>query len=220
MKKRFHCLFTIILVFCCSVFAQEPAKTNNIVLVSTEYGDIKIRLYDETPMHRDNFLKLVSQGFYDSTLFHRVIRQFMIQGGDPNSRHAVAGAQLGDGDVGYTIPAEIRDTIYHKRGVLAAARDNNPAKASSGCQFYIVQGKVFSNEELDVIEGQTGKKFTPVQRKIYTTIGGTPHLDGNYTVYGEVIEGMDVVDKIAAVATDTNDRPARDVRMKIKLLNN
>jgi cyclophilin family peptidyl-prolyl cis-trans isomerase len=189
-----------------------------MVQVSTSFGDIKIRLYDQTPLHRDNFIKLVEKGFYDSLLFHRVIYEFMIQGGDPDSKNAPSGKLLGEGDIGYRIPAEFVDTIFHKKGVLAAARDNNPEKASSGCQFYIVQGKVRSNEELDNYERAMGRKFSPQQRKIYTTVGGTPHLDGSYTVFGEVTEGQDVVDKIAAVKVDLNSRPLEDVRMTIRLV--
>ena len=197
---------------------KNKAQTNQIVEISTDLGNIKIRLFDETPKHRDNFIKLASEGFYDSTLFHRVIKNFMIQGGDPDSKRAKPGVMLGNGDVGYTIPAEFVDTIFHKKGVLAAARDNNPTKASSGCQFYIVQGKVFTDADLDMIEARTGNKYTPAQRKAYTTIGGTPHLDRNYTVYGEVIEGLEVVDKIAGVQTGQADRPVNDVRMKVKVI--
>jgi cyclophilin family peptidyl-prolyl cis-trans isomerase len=145
-----------------------------------------------------NFIKLVGEGFYDSLLFHRVIKDFMIQGGDPQSKNAAAGQPLGMGDVGYKIPAEIVDTLFHKKGVLAAARDGNPQKASSGCQFYIVQGKVMSEEEMNMAETRMGMKFSEAQRKAYSTVGGTPWLDKNYTVFGELIEGLDVLDKIAA----------------------
>jgi len=197
------------------------------VLVQTTMGDIVIRLSDSTPLHRDNFLKLVKVGYYDSLLFHRVIDKFMIQGGDPNSKRAAAGVPLGDGGPGYTVPAEFRTTLFHKKGVIAAARagDNiNPQKASSGSQFYIVQGKVFRTGELDTLEMQrlNGRKILPAQKEIYKTIGGTPHLDQGYTVYGEVIKGLDVVDKIAAVQTSKardRDRPLQDVRIiKAKLI--
>jgi peptidyl-prolyl cis-trans isomerase B (cyclophilin B) len=189
-----------------------------MVEITTDYGKIKIRLYDETPLHRDNFIKLASEGFYDSLLFHRVINGFMIQGGDPNSKTAAPAARLGSGDVGYKIPAELKPNLFHKKGVLAAARDNNPEKASSGCQFYIVQGKLYTDEELNQLETRMNYKFTPEERTAYKTIGGTPFLDRNYTVYGEVVEGLDVVDKIAAVKTKPGDRPLTDVRMYIDVI--
>jgi peptidyl-prolyl cis-trans isomerase B (cyclophilin B) len=190
------------------------------VKVHTPYGTMIILLYDQTPRHRDNFIKLVKQHFYDSLLFHRVINKFMIQGGDPESRHAKPGAVLGNGDVGYSVPAELQLDLFHCRGVLAAARDDNPAKASSGCQFYIVQGKQWTDAELDTLE-QTrlgGRKIPVDQREVYKTIGGTPQLDQRYTVYGRVIKGMDVIDKIAALKTDGNDRPITNVPMKILLV--
>ncbi|MGI8893096.1 MAG: peptidylprolyl isomerase [Bacteroidia bacterium] len=205
-------------------FAQEATKTKNsmtkenIVLISTDYGNMKVKLYNETPQHRDNFLKLVKENFYDSLLFHRVIKDFMIQGGDPDSRNAAANKQLGGGTLGYTVPAEFDTKYIHKKGALAAARTNNPEKASSASQFYLVQGKTFTDEELNRIEQQNGIKYTPEQRNIYKTTGGTPHLDMGYTVYGEVIEGLDVIDKIAAVQTMPGDRPAKDVKMKITLM--
>ena len=162
---------------------KETAK-ETVVLMKTTMGDMKIKLYNETPLHRDNFIKLVKEHYYDGLLFHRVIRDFMIQGGDPDSKNAPAGKMLGMGGPGYTIPAEILPQIKHKKGSLAAARDNNPQKASSGSQFYIVH-----NDR------------------------GTPHLDGQYTVFGEVIEGLDVIDKIAAVKTAPGDRPVEDVKI-------
>lgn len=184
------------------------------VIINTDYGNIKIRLYNETPLHKTNFLKLVQQGFFDSTLFHRVIPNFMIQGGDPNSIKAKPGQTLGSGDVGYRIPAEFNPALIHKRGVLAAARDGNPEKASSGCQFYIVQGKKFTDEELDQISKSRNIIWTDEQKAIYKEIGGAAFLDMIYTVFGEVVSGMDVVDKIAAEPCDANDRPVKDVRMK------
>ncbi len=195
------------------------AQRNRKVKVITEYGTMVIRLHDQTPLHRDNFIKLVKRHFYDSLLFHRVIKNFMIQGGDPDSKRATAGGQLGNGGVGYTIPAEFRLDLYHKKGVLAAAREDNPAKASDGCQFYIVQGKKFTDGQLDTLE-QTrlgGRKLPVDQREVYKSIGGSPHLDQNYTVFGEVIKGLYVVDSIAGVKTDGNNRPLQDVRMKIRL---
>jgi len=197
------------------------------VLMQTTMGDIVIRLSDSTPLHRDNFLKLVKVGYYDSVLFHRVIKDFMIQGGDPESKRAAAGKPLGNGSPGYTVPAEFRKTLFHKKGVIAAARsgDNvNPTKASSGSQFYIVQGKIFTDAGLDSVETfrLNGRKIPPEQRAVYKTTGGTPHLDQGYTVYGEVVKGLDVVDKIAAVQTSRaqdRDRPLQDVRIiKAKLI--
>jgi len=194
------------------------------ILLQTTMGDIVIRLSDSTPLHRDNFLKLVKAGYYDSVLFHRVIKNFMIQGGDPDSKHAKPGGPLGEGGPDYTIPAEFRTTLFHKKGVIAAARNNNPEKASSGSQFYIVQGKIFTDAGLDSVETfrLNGRKIPADQREVYKTIGGAPHLDQNYTVFGEVVKGLDVVDKIASVATSTGpdrDRPLQDVRiMKAKLI--
>jgi cyclophilin family peptidyl-prolyl cis-trans isomerase len=256
---------------------NSPDDRDHEILISTSYGDIRVKLYNKTPKHRDNFLKLAKQGYFDSTLFHRVIEYFMIQGGDPDSKNAKPGILLGNGGPTYTIPAEIVPEYIHKRGVFAAARESddvNPLKASSGSQFYIVQGKVFDEKGLDAVEVKVAKrtkqnilytilhkpenrsslkeyelftqqndsvhlqklmtKFTmeietaysqrtpfklnSEQRKIYSTIGGTPHLDGAYTVFGEVVDGMDVVDKIAAVKTDSNDRPLFDIPMKIKVI--
>jgi len=197
------------------------------VLLQTSMGDMLIRLSDSTPLHRDNFLKLVKQGFYDSVLFHRVINNFMIQTGDPNSKNAAAGQSLGNGGPGYTVPAEFRTTLFHKKGVIAAARqsdDVNPMKESSGSQFYIVHGKKFTDGGLDSLETfrLKGKKIPVYQREVYKAIGGTPHLDQGYTLFGEVIKGMDVIDKIAAVATSKaadRDRPLVNVMIvKAKLV--
>lgn len=200
-------------------FGTTMAK-NRKVKVITPYGTMIIRLYDQTPLHRDNFIKLVKGHFYDSTLFHRVINTFMIQGGDPESKHAQAGTMLGNGDVPYTIPAEFELDLYHVKGALAAARDNNPTKASSGCQFYIVQGKKWTDEQLDQLEKTRlgGRKIPVDQRERYKNIGGTPQLDQSYTVFGQVIKGLDVIDKIATQKTDANDRPLADVPMKIRLI--
>lgn len=217
--KTFSSLL-IALFLCVSLMAQESTN-ERIVKISTSYGDITIKLYNETPLHRDNFIKLVSQGYYNGTLFHRVINKFMIQGGDPDSRGAKPRQQLGNGGPEYTIPFEYVGEYYHKRGTLAAARmpdDVNPEKASSGSQFYIVQGRTFTDAELDAIEARTGREFTEEQRDTYKTIGGTPHLDGEYTVFGEVTSGMDVVDKIAAVAVDRYSRPMEDVQMTITIV--
>jgi cyclophilin family peptidyl-prolyl cis-trans isomerase len=273
LKISLLILFTGIMLISCD---PEPDH-NQEILISTSYGDIRIKLYEKTPKHTSNFLKLAKEGYFDSTLFHRVIEHFMIQGGDPDSKGAKPGILLGNGGPAYTIPAEIVPEYIHKRGVLAAARESddvNPLKASSGSQFYIVQGKIFTDKGLDAVEVKVEKrtkqyilgtilrkpsnsklliefercteqkdsaglqklitqyapeieaiysktapfKLTAEQRNVYKTIGGTPHLDGAYTVFGEVIEGMDVVDKIAAAKTDSNDRPVINIQMKIKLI--
>lgn len=197
---------------------KEPEKK---IVITTKFGDIKIKLYNETPQHRDNMLKLVSEGYYDGILFHRVIKNFMIQGGDPDSKNAPAGKMLGNGGPSYTIPAEFNPNFFHKKGALAAARTGdqfNPAKASSGSQFYIVQGQVFTEQQLANMAAQMNISFTPQQKAIYTTIGGTPHLDGAYTIFGEVYEGLDIIDKIAAVKTGAGDRPVEDISMTIKII--
>lgn len=188
------------------------------IKLTTDSGVMVIRLYDKTPLHRDNYVKLITAHFFDSLLFHRVINGFMIQGGDPQSKNAPPGTMLGSGDVGYTIPAEFDSSLFHKKGALAAARTENPEKASSGCQFYIVQGRVFSDMELDNMEIQSGRKFSAAKRLIYKTIGGTPFLDMNYTVFGEVENGIEVIDRIAAVPADGANRPLRDIRMKIEIV--
>lgn len=256
-------------------FSQTFSKET--ILISTSFGNMKIKLFNETPQHRDNFLKLVKEHFYDSLLFHRVIEGFMIQGGDPDSKHAEPAKFLGDGDLKYTIPAEFVPSLCHKKGMLCAARngdDVNPEKASSACQFYIVQGKVRTDEDLAAYEKRINKTlitklkedvlnkqenatlkekisvakkdqnndslmvyfktlnklvdeefvkvphytFPPEHRTIYKTIGGTPHLDSQYTIFGEVIEGLDVIDKIAAVGKNKDDRPLIDIRMTISII--
>ncbi|MBS4012263.1 MAG: peptidylprolyl isomerase [Bacteroidetes bacterium] len=197
---------------------DEPRKK---VLIETSYGNIIIELYNETPLHRDNFIKLVSEEVYNGTLFHRVINQFMIQGGDPDSKEAQPGQQLGMGGPGYTIDAEFVADFFHVKGALAAARqgDNvNPMKKSSGSQFYIVQGRPFAHQELDILEQRTGKPLSNEKRRMYSTVGGTPHLDGEYTVFGIVVEGLEVVDSIASVKTDQMNRPLEDVSVKMKVL--
>lgn len=270
MKRNFILLLTIL---ACTLAGCKPGqkKDGNMenetkLKIETSAGDIVVKLYNETPRHRDNFIKLAQDGTYKGTLFHRVIKDFMIQAGDPESKEAPQGKMLGAGDVGYTIPAEfVYPKYFHKKGALSAARqgDNvNPEKASSGCQFYIVTGKVYSDSTLLDMERQMNQlrlnnafqalvqknmktiyklrkdgnqdglldlqdsliaqaeaqvdkeepfRFTPEQVQAYTTVGGTPHLDGEYTVFGEVLEGMDVVDKIQQVKTDRNDRPEKDV---------
>ncbi|MDH6355519.1 peptidylprolyl isomerase [Dysgonomonas sp. PH5-45] len=269
MKK----LYLILLIL--AVIVQMDAKEKEtLVLIKTDLGNIKLKLYNETPLHRDNFVKVTKDGVYKDLLFHRVIKDFMIQGGDPESKNAADSALLGNGDLGYTVPAEFRaPQLFHKKGALAAARtaDNvNPEKASSACQFYIVTGRVFAEAELQQLEKQrferlkqavfnelqsahmsvikdlyaTGNRealaelrselqteaeataearrnealFTPEQREVYTTVGGTPHLDGGYTVFGEVVEGIDVLDKIQNMETDRNDRPKQNIKMTVSIV--
>ncbi|MGZ8557775.1 MAG: peptidylprolyl isomerase [Chitinophagaceae bacterium] len=222
MRKVFVFLISVLFLQICIAQKEVVIKKKDRkrdVLLQTSLGDITIRLSDSTPLHRDNFLKLVKQSFYDSVLFHRVINNFMIQAGDPDSKNAPAGKPLGNGGPSYTIPAEFRTTLFHKKGAIAAARqgDNvNPEKASSGSQFYIVQGKTFSDTGLDSLETfrLKGKKLPADQREAYITLGGTPHLDGGYTVFGEVVNGLEVIDKIATVATSRaadRDRPLENV---------
>lgn len=254
-------------------FEQDTTKLSNmsekIIQLTLPTGEVRIKLYNETPRHRDNMLKLVEEGFYDGTLFHRVIRDFMVQGGDPDSRSAQKGDSLGRGDVGYTIPAEFSPALFHKKGALCAARQGdevNPNKESSGCQFYIVTGKRYTKAQLKQMEEQMTLQraqfyfqqlvkeryedikrlrkernrngmyalqeelsaqaqamarerdafhFTPEQIEAYTTEGGTPFLDGSYTVFGEVISGMEAIEALEKVKTDRNDRPLEDVPMKI-----
>lgn len=215
MKKR--AIFLLISIFCFSIIVQSRGK-ESIVRIETSEGVIRVSLSDETPIHRDNFLELASNGFYEGLLFHRVIQDFMIQAGDPNSRGAEPGAKLGDGDNGYTLLAEFDlPYLYHWRGALAAAREPdavNPDQRSSGCQFYIVYGKKQSTSDIRKVSevlAKDGIKLTPQMIMDYEQTGGTPHLDGSYTVFGSVIEGMDVVRHIQLMATDANDRPLQDV---------
>lgn len=191
------------------------------IKITTDSGVIILKLYNQTPLHRNNFIKLVKAHYFDSLMFHRVIKNFMIQGGDPDSKYARPGALLGNGGPKYTIPAEFDSALFHKRGVLAAARESddvNPKRESSASQFYIVQGKVFTDKELDAAEKKRNIVIPEYRRKVYRTIGGTPHLDMKYTVFGEVVSGLEVVDKIAAAKTDSNNRPVQDIRMKIRLI--
>jgi peptidyl-prolyl cis-trans isomerase B (cyclophilin B) len=209
MKKSVFLFLTLAFIFSMNLKSQE--KMVKFIII-TEYGDIKGVLYNDTPQHRDNFIKLVEEGWYNGSIFHRVIKNFMIQGGQ--------GA-TGKQDPGYTVPAEFVPAHYHQKGALAAARmgDNvNPQRASSGSQFYIVQGQTFNDQMLDAMEQRSGIKYTEEQRRVYTTVGGTPHLDGAYTVFGLVTDGLDVVDKIAAVQTGSADKPVNDVEMTIKVI--
>lgn len=224
MKKKIFLITTLILgifiIFSFIVKKNYYQSGETIVQISTDYGNIKLKLYNRTPGHRDNFIKLIKQNAYNGTLFHRVIKGFMIQGGDPESKTAKLGQMLGNGEVGPRIPAEFDSTLFHKRGALAAARDDNPAKASSSCQFYIVQGRKFTEQQLNDMSKATGIKFSKEKIQAYTTIGGAPHLDGSYTVFGEVIEGIEAVDKIAGVDVDVNNsyRPLKDIKVTIKIL--
>ena len=218
----------LLIAFCLPLlaFSQQDIKVKkkdrkkDIELVTTE-GTILLRLSDSTPEHRDNFIRLVKSHYLDSILFHRVISGFMIQAGDPASIRAAARVPLGNGGPGYTLPAEMNTLLYHKKGALAAARKgdaDNPEKRSSGSQFYIVHGKTFTDAQMDSIEVARlqGRKISPERREYYRTMGGTPQLDGNYTVFGEVVKGLEVVDKIAGVAVSTGpdvNRPLQDVRI-------
>lgn len=219
----------LLLATCCSLIAssqqevklKKKDRKRDVELLTTE-GTIVLRLYDSTPLHRDNFLRLVKSHYYDSILFHRVIKNFMIQAGDPNSKTAEPGKPLGNGGPGYTIPSEFHVGLFHRWGVLAAARDiseeRNPQKASSASQFYIVQGKKFTDAGLDSVETfrLNGRKIPIEQREVYKTIGGAPHLDQGFTVFGYVVKGLDVLDKIAGTATSRGqdrDRPVQDIRI-------
>lgn len=197
------------------------APLDCLVEIETDYGAMIVQLSNATPQHRDNFIKLAEEGYLDGLLFHRVIEGFMIQGGDPNSRNAKPDQALGMGGPVYTIPAEFVDSLVHVKGSLSAARQGdqvNPEKRSSGSQFYIVQGKPLTKDELEQMEARKGIRYTKEQRDKYLTVGGTPQLDRDYTVFGRVIEGLEVIDKIAAVETDQRDRPKKDVKMKVKVI--
>lgn len=183
------------------------------VVIETTVGNIKIKLFNETPLHKANFIKIIQDGVLDSTLFHRVIPEFMIQGGDPLSKNAVPGQRLGTGGLDYRVPAELFPNIIHQKGALAAARDGNPQKASSSTQFYIVVGKTYTDNELNILGSRTGNSWTEAQKEIYKTIGGTPMLDMQYTVFGQTVEGQDIVDKIVSAPRDPYDRPFNDIRM-------
>lgn len=210
MKK----IVLVLMMALLSAPIMAKKNKNKFVEIRTTAGLIKVEVYADVPRHAENFLKLAKEGFYDSLLFHRVIPNFMIQGGDPDSRRAADGQALGNGDLGYKVPAEFMlPKYYHKKGALAAARDGNPEKASSACQFYLVVGKTFTDAELDKFEQRNGNKYSEQARTDYKTIGGTPHLDGGYTVYGQVVKGQDVVDAISNRPRNTSDRPNENVRI-------
>jgi peptidyl-prolyl cis-trans isomerase B (cyclophilin B) len=214
MKQFFLCVLFFIVV------SVADARNRKVKIITTK-GTIIVQLSDKTPLHRNNFIKLVKQGYYNGILFHRVIKEFMIQAGDDSTKQAVPGKRYGNGGLKNKIPAEFDSSLFHKRGVLAAARDNNPEKASSGSHFYIVQGKKFTDSTLNEVEVKRmgGRKIPERYREVYKTVGGAPHLDQNYTVFGEVVRGMHVVDTIAQMERDQYDRPKEDVRiirMKLK----
>ncbi len=213
--KFYHYAF---LPFLVALFFQACTKGPSTVVLETSYGEMVIELFDDTPLHRDNFIKLVKEGYYDDLEFHRVIAGFMIQGGDPNSRNADANSSLGEGGPGYTLPAEIQ--YNHFKGALAAARLGdmiNPKKESSGSQFYIVQGRKYDRNTLTQIAQSKGISYEEEQIQRYAEEGGTPQLDADYTVFGQVIQGLEIIDKIASVATGRADRPLESVKMKIRL---
>lgn len=216
MKHLITLLTTIVFVF--SGVTLHAQQEETLVLIDTDMGKIKVKLFNETPQHRDNFIKHVNENTYEGLLFHRVIKQFMIQAGDINSKDAPLDSILGSGDLDYTIPAEIvYPKYFHKRGALCAARtpdENNPEKASSATQFYIVTGKFYTEHELNKMEKEQKMTFTPEQREAFMLEGGAPSLDGNYTVFGEVVSGQKVVDKISFVLTNEKDRPLKNIKIK------
>ena len=224
MKNRFSSpivsLTVLLLLSSLSAVAQEN-QSERLIKIETSLGDMLVRLYDETPDHRDNMIKLIEEGFYKNHLFHRVIKDFMIQGGDPHSVGAEKGQRLGSGGPGYTVPAEFHPSLIHKKGALAAARKGdqvNPEQASNGSQFYLVQGRVLTPEEINILAQRGVATFTEASTEIYTTQGGTPHLDGAYTVFGEVVEGLEVLDSIAAQPCDAYNRPVEDVIFTISIV--
>ena len=211
----------ITFIFLSSPTYTQDAKSEHLIKIETSRGDMLIKLYNETPAHRDNMIKLIKEGFYKDQLFHRVIKDFMIQGGDPHSTGAEKGQRLGTGSPGYTVPAEFNKDLIHKKGALAAARKGdsvNPEQASSGSQFYLVQGRVLTPEDIDLLTQRGVASFTEETAQIYMTLGGTPHLDGAYTVFGEVLEGLEILDTIASSQTDAYDRPIEDVIYSIRLI--
>lgn len=222
MKYLFYLLILLFFTSCSVFKASKSGHTStSFVKIETDSGTIVVRLSDKTPLTTANFLKLVKQHFYDGLLFHRVIPAFMIQGGDPGSKNAPRGKVLGEGGLGYTVPAEFDSTLFHQKGAIAMARENddvNPKKASSSTQFYLVEGRTFTDVEMNQIEDRFKIKIPGSHREIYRTVGGAPFLDMNYTVFGQTVKGLDVIDKIAHVERDRNDRPVHDIRMKISIM--
>jgi cyclophilin family peptidyl-prolyl cis-trans isomerase len=214
MKKHFF-VYILLLISTIS-FAQKKSKKDYLVTLKTKYGSTHIVLYDDTPLHKANFIKLVHKKFYDSLLFHRIIDGFMIQGGDPESKMAQPNQRLGGGGGNLErIPYEFKNNHVHKKGALAAARDNNPEKKSSACQFYIVQGKKMTDDEVTIVAQRNGMDYTTQQRAEYMILGGTPRLDNSYTVFGEAIDNLDLIDTIAKQAKDSADRPKEDIKMSM-----
>lgn len=223
MKKYIKTLIVFgmsLLIFSgCESKAQENLP-ERLIKIETSMGDMVIKLYNETPLHRDNMIKLIQDNFYDNQLFHRVIKDFMVQGGDPQSKGAAKSERLGNGGPGYNIPAEFNPELFHKKGALAAARQGdgvNPQKESSGSQFYLVVGSVLTQDQINSF-AQRGAPFTEESIEAYTTLGGTPHLDGSYTIFGEIVLGLEILDRIAVTQTDAYDRPIEDVIYSISLL--
>jgi peptidyl-prolyl cis-trans isomerase B (cyclophilin B) len=212
MLHRFLTPFFLLLAASVGFQSASFAQSRSIVM-ETDSGTIVFMLTDNTPLHRDNMLKLVRQGLFDSLLFHRVIPGFVVQGGDPNSKRAPAGIGLGDGDLGYKVPAEINDSNFHRRGAVGMARDENPQKESSASQFYFVTGRKFPGAEIERA-ARPPRVLAPSQKAVYQTEGGTPMLDGGYTVFGYVVTGMDVIDRISAMPRDPADRPTTDIRIR------
>jgi len=215
--KRLSILFFSVIIF--AMLSCGGGDDSTYAMIETNMGNMKVKLYNSTPQHRDNFIKLANDGFYDGLIFHRVISGFMIQGGDPNSRDPKPDASYGTGGPGYTIPAEIGN--HHFKGALSAARQGeniNPKLESSGSQFYVVQGTKMNEQQLNQMSSQNGVTYSPEEVALYGELGGTPFLDGGYTVFGEVVEGMDVIDKIASVQTKPGDRPVEDVIMNVKII--
>jgi len=225
MLKRYLIVPIVYSLITC-IFLATPAfaqdgKSEHLIKIETSKGDMLIKLYNETPEHRDNMIKLINEGFYEDQLFHRVMKDFMIQGGDPHSTGAEKGQRLGTGSPGYTVPAEFNKDLIHKKGALAAARQGdsvNPERASNGSQFYLVQGRVLTQEEIDIFTQRGVASFTEETAQIYMTLGGAPHLDGSYTVFGEVVGGLDIIDSIASGPIDAYNRPVEDVVYSISLI--
>lgn len=217
MKYHKLAISGVLLLLSINLSAQKPSKKDYLITIKTEKGVMHAILFDEAPKHKANFIKLSQEKFYDGLLFHRIIEDFMIQGGDPNSRNAKEDDRIGNGDNGYKIPAEFSPKLFHQKGALAAARDNNPAKESSGCQFYIVEGRKWSKADLDKQAARAARKPTEAQRKVYETVGGTPHLDGAYSVFGQIIDGLPVIDKIAMEPRDERDRPKTNLTMTVSV---